>query len=296
MNNTQTALKAFVESLTDAQVRQFVAHGGFIGLGRGTDLSNIEAGDLLFIGNYLENVGRVSELFMEGCVFSSQSQTAGLEAGDLKPTGGKGGDLDLSARFTARFVKEARGLLAGAIADGADVLEDGMARAQSKVIATRLFYEIVDLYEDAAGLALQGLVKGRGNVAVFRRNGQLAIGFSAGSRALPDHSDSDVAFYANCAIGHELFSDTCASWEDLISAWLTHKGICDSGLTRLIEASREDEQGYELGFLQDAVLAHSDAIEALRNEVVAALKKDAEHHKSELADTVLAWADAQGQE
>lgn len=292
--NTSQALKTFVESMTDAQVRQFVAHGGFIGLARDTDLSNIQMDSIVFAGDYLANVDRVGDIFMKGCYFSSPSQAAELKAGDLKPAGGKGGDL--SARFTVSFVKEARGLLARAITEHTDALDDGIADAQSKVVAERLFGEVLDLYEDAAGLYLKGLVKGRGNLAVFRRDGGLSIKFSVGNADVPDAIDRDagLAFYVQCAHGHELFGDRAA--EGAIAAWLSSHGIDDAGLQRLIQASSEDEEGYVLGELVDAVLAHSDALEALRNEVVAALKKNSEHHKSQLTEAVLAWVDGRGEE
>ena len=289
MNNTATALKTFVESLSDQQIRQFVAHGGFIGIARGTDLSDIQMGNIIFVGDYLANRGSVGELFMDGCYFSSLSQAPELEAGDLKPSAGSKGS-DLSARFTASFVKEARGLLALAVIDSADALDDGMARVQSRVAAERLFGEIVDLYEDAAGDRLRGLMKGWGNVAVFQRDGGLTIGFSAGSRALPNNSDSNVAFYVNGAMGHDLFGDPCD--EDAFAAWLKRQGIADPELERLIQASREDAGGDAFGELQDGFLEHGKALEALRNDVVAALKKDAEAHKAELTDDLLAWVDA----
>lgn len=176
-------------------------------------------------------------------------------------------------------------------------MKEHMTTAECKATADRLFSQLVNLYEDAAGLALQGLAKGRGNVAAFRHGGELVIGFSVGNADVPDAIDreSGLAFYVQCAHGHELFSDRSGG-EDAIATWLHRQDINAPELARLIEASREDEEGYVLGELQDAVLAHPEALEALRNEVVAALKKDVEHHKSELAEAVLALADAQGEE
>jgi len=115
-NKIQQTLKEFILSLSDDQVRQFVAYGGYFGIACGTDLENIDATDFEFIAGW-NNGGVAREIFKPGLFFSGEAQD--VEAADLNPSpdGGEK-EIPLHQRFTTQFVSDAREYLLWEVIDG----------------------------------------------------------------------------------------------------------------------------------------------------------------------------------
>ena len=85
MTKTQIekALSTYIGSLTDPEIKQIGARGGYIGLSRGAALQDFDFSDFeLLVGH--ENWGATREAFASGCVFELEAQQE-FDEGELLP-------------------------------------------------------------------------------------------------------------------------------------------------------------------------------------------------------------------
>lgn len=122
----EEALKKFIEALTDGEIRQLIARGGYIGLTRGTDVESFDEDDFQIVSGARD---RSNEFLFAWDYFFHKEATQEFDDGDLSPPAGEGeededGYLDIHPRrITDAAVIRARQALLDGAGGWADALE-----------------------------------------------------------------------------------------------------------------------------------------------------------------------------